>query len=109
MLTAKVKKVIRETSPNSWEVLVEIVGESIIVLRGVKPKKGAVLRMEFLDCPGGVAAEIVEVLEQMDNETWRVRVRGVEFRVIELDSPKRPEEGDMLLMEEEPLNPLLRN
>ncbi len=109
MLTAKVKKVLRETSPNSWEVLVEIVGESIIVLRGIEPKKGAILEMEFLDRPGGVAAEIVGVIEQMDSETWRVRIRGEEFRVIELNSPRMPMEGDLMLIEEEPLNPLLRN
>ncbi len=109
MLTAKVKKVLRETSPNSWEILVEIVGESIIVLRGIEPKKGAILEMEFLDRPGGVAAEIVDVIEQVDSETWRVRIRGVEFRVIELNSPRMPMEGDLMLIEEEPLNPLLRN
>ncbi len=109
MLTAKVKKVLRETSPNSWEVLVEIVGESIIVLRGIEPKKGAILEMEFLDRPGGVAVEIVNVIEQVDSETWRVRIRGVEFRVIELNSPSMPMEGDLMLIEEEPLNPLLRN
>ncbi len=107
MLTAKVKKVLRETAPNSWEVLVE--GESIIVLRGIEPKKGAILEMEFLDRPGGVAAEIVDVIEQMDSETWRVRIRGVEFRVIKLHSPRMPKEGDLMLIEEEPLNPLLRN
>ncbi len=79
MLHAKVKKVLRETAPNSWEV------------------------------PGGVAAEIVDVIEQMDSETWRVRIRGVEFRVIELNSPRMPKEGDLMLIEEEPLNPILRN
>jgi hypothetical protein len=109
MLKAKVKKVARGTSPNSWVVLLEIEGESIIVLRGIEPKKGAILQMEFLGRPGGVAAEIVDVIEQMDSETWRVRIRGVEFRVIELNSPRSPKEGDLMLIEEEPLSPLLRN
>jgi hypothetical protein len=109
MLTAKVKKVAEGAFPNSWVVLLEIEGESIIVLRGIEPKKGAILQMEFLDRPGGVAAEIVDVMEQIDSETWKVKVRGVEFRVIELNSPKMPKEGDLILIEEEPLNPLLRN
>jgi hypothetical protein len=95
-VNVRVEKVIRETSPNSWEVLLRIEGESIVVLKGIEPKKGAILEMEFLDRPAGAALEIVDVVEQIDSETWRVRVRGVEFQVVELEGSSRPIEGELL-------------
>jgi len=107
----RVMNVVKEIAPNKWEVVVGAVGENIIEIAGIEPRKGALLEGESMDGKSAAVMEIIDVLGKVDSRTWRVKVRVALAQLVEIEGTRRPKEGELITINppKEMLNAIFKN